>query len=389
MLKKVAIVLYLFLLKIKQVFPKKKGQKHILIIKTDAIGDYIIFRNFLMEIANHYKGYKITFLGNILLKDLAAELDQSIIHNFIYVNHKTLNADWFKLLKEIAIKNYELTINFHYSRTFIGDVFSYASNAKKKIAMDGDDLNMNQHLREMFNQMYDVLIKTPPSIINEFARLKFFTEQIINDEITFTQPYLKLSDKKFAEIIPTEEFIVFAPGAAVKNRQLEISKLGDIVRFVLKTNTICFIGSPDECAMVEEIKANIPHHQLSKIIDLTGKTPLTALPFILNEALAIICNDSGIFHIAAALKKTTLCLTGGGHFERFLGYPVQKNVRFCYKSMPCFNCEWKCIYKFPLSDPYPCINAIELQSVYQNFSFLENEYIKYGKESTNNKNTIS
>jgi ADP-heptose:LPS heptosyltransferase len=386
MFRKITIIIYLLLLKIKQLFRKPDIQNHILIIKTDAVGDYIIFRNFIAEIANKYTEYKITLLCNVLLKELAADLDHLVIHDYIYVNHKTLNADWFILLKEIAVKNYTLAINFHYSRTFIGDVFAFTSCAEKKIAMEGDDLNMSENLKRMFNPCYDIIIKTPQNVVNEFARLKFFTEQIINKNISFTQPYMRLNGKKFTQFIPSEAFIAFAPGAAVKNRQLEINKLVDIVKFVLNTHNVCFIGSPDERAMVEDIKSHIPHHQLSKVVDLAGKTPLTALPFILNESLAVICNDSGIFHIAAALKKTTLCLTGGGHFERFLGYPVQKNVRFCYKNMPCFNCEWKCIYKFPLSEPYPCVSAIELQNVYQNFTFLESEYMKYGEKGNNDEN---
>lgn len=375
MLRKVAVVIYLFLLKIRQSFLKRGGQKSILIIKIDAVGDYIIFRNFLTDIANEYRGYKITLLCNILLKDLAADLDQSVIENFIYVNHKTINADWFTLLKEIASKDYAITINFHYSRTFIADIFAFAACAKKKIAMEGNDLNMNHYLKLMFNLCYHTIVKIPENIVNEFAHLKFFTEQIINRKINANQPYLHLTDKKFAEFVPTESFIVFAPGAAVQNRQSSIDTLVDIANFVLKTHMICFIGSPGELSLVENIKAKIPHQQFNKIIDLTGKTPLSALPFILDKSLGVICNDSGVYHISVALKKPTLCLTGGGHFERFVRYPEQKNVRLSYHPMPCFNCDWKCIYKFPVSDPYPCISAIELRNVYENFSFLEQEFL--------------
>ena len=45
----------------------------LLIIKTDAIGDYILFRNFLSEVRNLslYKNYKIILCGNELWKDIA------------------------------------------------------------------------------------------------------------------------------------------------------------------------------------------------------------------------------------------------------------------------------------------------------------------------------
>lgn len=354
---------------------KKDGQDRILILKTDAIGDYIIFRTFLAEIVNEYKGYKITLLGNVILKDLVADIDQLIITDFISINHKTLNKDWFKLFKAIASRDYALTIDFHHSRIFIADIFAFASSAKRKISMRGNDLNINPSLKKLFNLAYSTIIDIPENIKNEFECLKFYTEQIIGRKLNIIQPVIDLPGTKFEALIPHIPYVVFAPGAAVINRQSSIDTLVDIASYVLKKHNICFIGSPDESALVESIKAKIPGQYLNTIIDLTGKTPLSALPYILNESLGVICNDSGVYHIAVALKKPTLCLTGGGHFERFVKYPEQKNVRICYQPMPCFNCDWKCIYKFPVNSPYPCISAIELKNIHENFSFLENEFI--------------
>ena len=53
----------------------------ILIVRLDALGDYILFRNYIRCIkhAPKFKGYKLTLLGNIGFKDIAEAYDKNVI----------------------------------------------------------------------------------------------------------------------------------------------------------------------------------------------------------------------------------------------------------------------------------------------------------------------
>lgn len=44
--------------------------KTLLLVRLDAIGDYVLFRNFIeiLKKSERYKGYKITLLGKLLAK---------------------------------------------------------------------------------------------------------------------------------------------------------------------------------------------------------------------------------------------------------------------------------------------------------------------------------
>ncbi|HOV12846.1 MAG TPA: hypothetical protein PK771_01060, partial [Spirochaetota bacterium] len=68
------------------------SKKELLIVKLDAIGDYIIFRNFIEEIKKSEKfcDYDITILGNILWKDLSEKQDSDFIKNFVWITKKSL-----------------------------------------------------------------------------------------------------------------------------------------------------------------------------------------------------------------------------------------------------------------------------------------------------------
>src|SRR5712664_1103973 len=64
--------------------PRQKGT--LLIIKSDGIGDYILFRNYLhfLKSSKKYKNHKIYLLANLASKDLATHLDSEIIEGFYW-----------------------------------------------------------------------------------------------------------------------------------------------------------------------------------------------------------------------------------------------------------------------------------------------------------------
>src|SRR5690348_14640759 len=91
----IASIFYELVLAAVKLSPAKKGQAHLLLIKNDEIGDYILFRNYLKYIRNHekYRGYRITLIGNVIWKDLFDEFDAAFVDDVIWLNKKTFNKD--------------------------------------------------------------------------------------------------------------------------------------------------------------------------------------------------------------------------------------------------------------------------------------------------------
>lgn len=67
-----------------------------------AIGDYILFRNFIKVIkeSERYKNYSFTLLGNKIWKDIAEEYDNEYIDKFIWIdtNNSFKKSEWIKTL---------------------------------------------------------------------------------------------------------------------------------------------------------------------------------------------------------------------------------------------------------------------------------------------------
>src|ERR1700722_20465079 len=101
-------------------------KKRLLIIKTDAIGDYILFRNFIevVKTSERFKHYQVDLLGNILWQEIALKYDGGFIDNFYFINADELyEAPWrtLKLGWRLFRNNYQIVLQPAYARTFIND----------------------------------------------------------------------------------------------------------------------------------------------------------------------------------------------------------------------------------------------------------------------------
>ncbi|WP_172334821.1 glycosyltransferase family 9 protein [Mucilaginibacter sp. SG564] len=377
MLKQFIFLVYVVKTKIRHLFSPEKVSDRLLILKMDAIGDYIIFRNFLREIAysEKYKQCKITVICDKALKELALELDGDVIDNVISFDLQPFLKNKIDILKQAAVCKYRAVINFHYSRTPETEIITWLTAADEKVTIDGDTLRMSFWKKPIFNLIYNKLFIMPSDIKSEFGFNKALTEFITGVKSHIEGPSLELDADRYDSKIEGP-YLIVAPGAGSVNRQLRLSSYAKIVDFLIdKGYNVCFIGSPKDSLIVGEIINSLPHGHLNKITDLSGKTALGEMPYIINKSLGVICNDSGPYHLSMALNKATICLAGGGHFERFVSYGNSKKVKLCYELMPCFNCNWQCIYKFNATDPYPCLDAIDINKVFENISLLEKEYM--------------
>jgi heptosyltransferase II len=73
-----------------------------------------------------------------------------------------------------------------------------------------------------------------------------------------------------------------------------------------------------------------------RCIDLTGKTQLSQAIELLSLVDAVICNDSGLMHIAAALQRPLFAIFGSSN----PGFtpPLSEQARILSLSLPCAPC---------------------------------------------------
>jgi ADP-heptose:LPS heptosyltransferase len=125
------------------------ARKRLLIVKLDAIGDYILFRNTVSVIkrCDRFKHHSFTLLGNRAFKDLALTFDTSVFDSFIWVDPHIVygighySRATFGLLLSLKLKGFDIVIHPTHSRLVSTDLFIKYIGAKKMIASAGDTIN--------------------------------------------------------------------------------------------------------------------------------------------------------------------------------------------------------------------------------------------------------
>jgi len=342
----------------------RAGKKHLLIIKTDAIGDYILFRNFLEVIrqSEDFKDYKIDLLGNTLWKDIALKYDAPFINEFYFTRPYELYEAPLKTLKlgwQLFKNNYQIVLQPSYTRLLITDGLASLTAARQIIGFESDNEGIEPKYKAKTDRFYSRLLKLPQNIYFEFDRSRFFFESVLNCTVYLHAPSLPINH-------PEKKGIVFFIGAGIFKRSWEADKFLALIKLTQQqtTHPVYLAGGPGDIETGNYLTASLPPQSIN---NLTGKTSLLQLIDLIGNSALVIANETSAVHIAVATKTKSVCILGGGHFGRFAPYPeLIENKPLCvYEKMECYNCNWNCIFKTNDTEPYPCVSTVSLEKVWQ------------------------
>lgn len=345
----------------------------LLIVKTDAIGDYMLFRNLLKYIreSKEFRNYKITLCGNEIWKDIALTYDRQYIDKYIWLNKNqfVLNLNYRKrILSEIQEGGFEIAVNPIRSRYLeIDDAIIRASKAVMRIGREGDLSNI-PILFQFFSKIcYNKTYRESKSEIFEYTTNKYFVESWLNLKVDENIPSLNIPQ------INPKKHIVIVPGSGEKVKQWKPKNFATLCSYLNQHSKkeIIMLGSSSDKVIANEI---IRECSGFGIINLCGKTSLPQMAELIANAEFLISNDTGAGHIAASVKTPTICLINGIHFGRFGPYPKEANwMNFLYPSEIQTSIENKFnqyISDFKYSTPYN-VNMISVNEVINCIKILE------------------
>lgn len=297
----------------------------LLLIRLDAIGDYVLFRNFIEELKNSekYKDYKITLLGNNAWKSISEELDSQYIDKFIWLDRDRFNKDFvyrYQKLQEIGSNGYEVVLSPVYSREFFyGDNIIKLINAKEKIGSIGDVSNIKIWQKNISDRYYDILVSAREELMFEFDRNKEFFENLLHVRLDIKKPHIDLKPKKLPFEL-SEKYAILFIGASASFRKWNIEGFAKIGNY-LKNEfgyEIVLCGAPSDGEDALKFKEYFD----GSYIDLVGKTSLIELLHVIYNGNLMIANETSAPHFAVSLEMTnTFVIYNGNHYGRFTPYP--------------------------------------------------------------------
>jgi len=342
----------------------RKPAKRLLLIKTDAIGDYILFRNFIeiLKRSEKYKDHQIDLLGNTIWRELTLAYDKQFLNEVYFINPKSFYEAPLKTLKQgwqLFTNNYEVVLQPTFTRLFITDGFAALTAARQIIGYESDNEGIVPRYKNKTDKFYSQLLPLPADKYFEFNRNVYFFETVLGEAISITSPEIKTGGG-------AKNGIAILPGAGAFKRGWENEKFLQLIQRLLQQTKqpICLIGGPAEVKAGDYLMQNLPAGSIDNRIN---KTSLPQLIELIGSSTLLIANETSAIHMAVATQTPSVCVLGGGHFGRFAPYPVgAKNAPVCvYEKMPCYYCNWLCIYKTESHEPFPCISNVSLENVWQ------------------------
>ena len=308
--------------------------KEVLIIRTDDIGDYILFRNTLEAYRKYYSGYKITLIGHVLWKPIAESWDADFVDEFIWIEKgRFLKDDAYahQFLQQIANKKPEIILAPSYSRsTFIDGLFAALIPAQSKYCWQRSDREVRHWLRKYCDVPFTKTFPIPKDL-HEFDLNKQFVELVTGSKLEITKPNINPQKLSVVTGLPQNYVVLFA-GAAAKRKRWSTQNFAQIADYIYTRYQLpCVVcGAKGDAPLAQAILQSAKNKEA--IIDYTGQTDLIQLATVINQCQLIITNDTSAAHYAAALGKKTIALLNGNSYGRFFPYPVNQhpNIKAIY-----------------------------------------------------------
>jgi ADP-heptose:LPS heptosyltransferase len=308
------------------IFPSRKIlKKSILLVRLDAIGDFVLFRNFIEVLRkdHRYQTHYITLLGNSAWKELAEKLDSNYIDEFIWLNRYEYKSNFsykYKKLKKITSKAYEVVLSPAYSREFTIDFDIIRKvNATEKIGSVGDLMNISEPDKLIADKFYTRLIPACKEILFEFYRNREFFEHYLEITIDCARPEIIFTEDVL-NVKYSENYAVIFIGASRSYRKWNLDSFVRVItylKFKMDLN-IVLCGGEGDVSLGDSLENRLNF----KCLNMVGKTTLLQLINLLANARLLLSGETSVPHLAVAIGlKNVFVIYNGIHYGRFTPYP--------------------------------------------------------------------
>lgn len=333
----------------------------ILIIAPNWIGDAVMTQPLLAALKSQYPASTIDVLASTWVAPIyraCSEVNHVIEANF---QHKQLQWGLRKqLANDLRLRGYQAC--FILPNSLKSALIPWMANIPFRIGYRG----------ELRFGLINIALNNPskinrPPMVEHYLALS----QLLSDEETLAAktltPKLNVSssakqsiDKKLSDAnIDSKSVFIFCPGAEYgPTKRWPASHFAELANHLaqqLPNANIILLGSKSDHELAEAI---LQQSQDSvKIHNWCGNTSLDEAIALIGMAKAVVSNDSGLMHIAAALKTPQIAIFGSS--DPAHTPPLSENAKVIWLNLPCSPCHKK---ECPLGH-LKCLNDILPQQV--------------------------
>jgi heptosyltransferase-1 len=330
----------------------------ILVIKPSSLGDVIHALPFLNALKETFPDSRIDWVISRNIKDILE--DSPLINSLIVLDKdswkrirnipKTL-AEISKLRKALKAKHYDIVVDLQ--GLLRSGLISLSAPSTMKIgfadAREGSRFCYDRKISIDKNiHAVDKCLAAAEAIGAKINRVKF--------PLHVDTAAKKIVKRLLGNI---KDYIVIVPSARWATKRWPAHNFAKLISNTAAPCVITGTKSDNKIAMKILDNLSDKRNKSGKIINLCGKTGLKELTALIAGAKAVVTNDSGPMHIAAALKKPVIAVFGPTAPERTGPYGWQENdeMSVIRAGVPCSPCRKR------TCDDLVCMNNVSVRSV--------------------------
>jgi len=335
--------------------------KKILIIRLSSIGDILLTTPAIRLIKKRFPKAELDFVIKKQFAELLAHHPD--IHHLYIFDKDDDNFSLKKVKKQIISQRYDLIVDLH--KNFRSFYLTFFSRARQIIRYRKFSLRRFLFVKFKLNFFGEI---TP---IHQRYLLPLNDFGIFDDdkglEIYFTEKAKFFIEKKFKNFFAQNfDFVLgVAPGASYFTKRWLPDYFERVIRHFGENKNIGVIlfGNNEDRELIDSL--NIKGYR--NVFVAAGELSLLETAALMDKCQILVTNDSGLMHLAAALKKKIVAIFGST--TRELGFfPVAKDVVVLENNLlscrPCSHVgrdhcpkkHFKCMTEI---QPYQVIEAVE------------------------------
>jgi ADP-heptose:LPS heptosyltransferase len=133
------------------------------------------------------------------------------------------------------------------------------------------------------------------------------------------------------------EFVCIHPGARFPSRRWPSRRFAAVAdELGRSTRRVVITGTAAEIAVVSDVRRAMR----TEPVDLTDRLSLGMLAALVSRAALVVCNDTGMSHVAAAVGTPSVVIASGSEVERWAPVPVSRH-HVLWHDRPCRPCGYE------------------------------------------------
>jgi heptosyltransferase-2 len=338
----------------------------ILIIRLSSIGDITLTSHIPRLIREKFPDAQIDYLTFNKFAELI--MFNPRINNLFTIDKEDIKNGNYKISNQENkilpyLPSYDIIIDFqnnkyshkissHFNLTHNSELFTFQKNRLHKISL--------VYLKKALLTNFSI----PQEYLKTISTLELDNDELglevwFEGETDYT-PFSRKNDlKKISKIC-------IAPGAAHKTKQWLPERFSQLIK-IIKDRYHCdinLLGGKNELELGNQIQQNSG----VALNNFIGKLSLLETAKIIDESDLLICNDTGLMHIAAARKVPIVAIFGSSVKE--LGFiPYKTAFQIVEKELWCRPCSHVGRSFCPIGT-FKCMNKIEVSDILKSIGKL-------------------